>query len=257
MVGSFNLTKPAGFRQWNDLVTTRDPDFYQSLVGTFREYAQDKRVARPYQVTDLGEQKITLWPGIGHNTIREELERVKCKIPAADVVNGQTRTRIRIAIAGWFDAFGTDIAKQVRALWAQGCNIKIITTLAGHGTNRTLRSRKGRGPVPIRRVIIDRNQDRVPERYLHMKAVAIKGVFDGDTSADVLLTGSPNWSARANRSDEILFRFLDVPKLVAQYSAHVDRLFAQQFSRGKTTSKQLLGRYLEGDESLPGWFELD
>jgi phosphatidylserine/phosphatidylglycerophosphate/cardiolipin synthase-like enzyme len=257
MVGSFNLTKPAGFRQWNDMVTVKNKPFYKSLVKTFREYARDHRVARPYQVTDLGEQKITLWPAIGRNTIREELQRVKCMIPAADVVNGQTRTRIRIAIAGWFDSFGTNIAKQVRSLWARGCNIKIITTLTGRGANRTLRSHKGRGPVPIRRVIIDRNQDRVPERYLHMKAMAIKGVFDGDPKADVLITGSPNWSARAQRSDEILFRFLDVPKLVKQYSAHIDRLFAQRFSRGKTTSKHLLGRYLEGDETLPDWFELD
>ena len=37
MVGSFNLTKPAGFRQWNDMVTTRDKEFYDSLVGTFDE----------------------------------------------------------------------------------------------------------------------------------------------------------------------------------------------------------------------------
>ncbi len=257
MVGSFNLTKPAGFRQWNDLVTTRNEAFYKSLVGTFREYAEDRRVARPYQVTDLGQQKITLWPAIGRNTIREELELVKCKIPAADAVNGQRRTQVRIAIAGWFDAFGTTIAKQVRSLWARGCNVKIITTLAGRGANRTLRSRKGRGPVPIRRVIIDRNQDRVPERYLHMKAVAIRGVFDGDTTANVLITGSPNWSARAQRSDEILFRFLEVPKLVKQYSAQVDRLFAQRFSRGKTNSTHLLGRYLEDDETLPEWFELD
>jgi phosphatidylserine/phosphatidylglycerophosphate/cardiolipin synthase-like enzyme len=258
MVGSFNLTRPAGYRQWNDMVTTRDQEFYESLVGTFREYADDQPLARPYQVTDLGKQKITLWPSIGRNNIRDELKKVRCQIPPAQSVNGQRRTRIRIAIAGWFDSFGTDIARQVRSLWGRGCDVRIITTLSGRGVNRTLRSGKGRGPVPIRRVTIDRNQDRVPERYLHMKAIAINGVFDGDADADVLITGSPNWSARAQRSDEILFRFLDVPSLVRQYSAHVDRLFGAPYSHRRTASEPLLRRMAgDAETPLPDWFELD
>ncbi len=258
MVGSFNLTKPAGFRQWNDLVTTRNKAFYASLVDTFREYAQDRRVARPYQVTDLGQRKITLWPAIGRNTILEELQKVRCTIPNSEVRNGQRRTKIRIAIAGWFDSFGTNIARQVRALWGRGCDIKIITTLAGRGVNRTLRSPKGRGPVPIRRVIIDRNGDGIPERYLHMKAISIIGSFDGDDTADVLITGSPNWSARAQRSDEILFRFLDSSQLARQYAAHVDRLYAGGFSRRRTVSESLQARLAQdADPSLPAWFELD
>jgi hypothetical protein len=257
MVGSFNLTKAAGFRQWNDLVTARDKDFYKALVGTFREYAQDRRLARPFKVIDLGEQKITLWPSIGRNTVRDELERVRCKIPADDVRNGQQRTKIRIAIAGWFDAFGNDIAKQLRRLWGRGCDIKIITTLAGRDVNRVLRSGKGRGPVPIRQVAIDSNADRVPERYLHMKAMAITGYFDGDPKADVLITGSPNWSARAQRSDEIQVRFLDVPKLARQYSAHVDRLYSSPWSHRRTTAEPLLARMIAGDPELPSWFDLD
>jgi phosphatidylserine/phosphatidylglycerophosphate/cardiolipin synthase-like enzyme len=258
MVGSFNLTKPAGFRQWNDMVTVKNKPFYRSLVTTFREYAQDRRVAHPYQVTDLGERKITLWPAIGRNTIADELHKVHCQIPKDDVRHGQRRTKIRIAIAGWFDSFGTNIAKQVRSLWGRGCDIKIITTLAGHGANRTLRNRKGRGPVPIRRVTIDNNQDRVPERYLHMKAISIIGSFDGDPKADVLMTGSPNWSARAQRSDEILFRFLDVPKLARQYAAHVDRLYAGPYSHRRTVDEPLLARMAEGAEpTLPSWFDLD
>jgi phosphatidylserine/phosphatidylglycerophosphate/cardiolipin synthase-like enzyme len=258
MVGSFNLTKPAGFRQWNDMVTLRDPEFYDSLVDTFNEYADDRPLRRPYRVIDLGKQKITLWPSIGRNTILEELQRVRCQIPASAAVNGQRRTRIRIAIAGWFDAYGTDIARRLRVLWNSGCDVKIITTLAGRGVNRTLRSGGGRGPVPIRQVAIDNNGDRVPERYLHMKALAIKGFFDGDPAANVLVTGSPNWSARAQRSDEIVFRFLDVPGLVRQYSAHVDRLFRAPYSHRRTETQPLLRRMTdEGGAPLPEWFELD
>lgn len=257
MVGSFNLTRPAGFRQWNDLVTTRDRDFYRSVLGIFRELAADRRVPRLFREIDLGRQKVTVWPSIGRNTIRDELERVRCRIPVGDRVDGRRRTKVRIAIAGWFDAYGTDIAKQVRRLWGRGCDVRIITTLAGRGINRTLRSKKGRGPVPIRRVTIDNNLDGIPERYLHMKAIAISGVFDGDTTANVLITGSPNWSARAQRSDEMVFRFLEVPKMTRQYIAHVDRLYRGPFSHRRAETAPILAKVAGGDPSLPRWFELD
>ena len=78
-----------------------------------------------------------------------------------------------------------------------------------------------------------------------MKAISIIGSFDGDKKADVLITGSPNWSARAQRSDEILFRFLDAPKLARQYAAHVDRLYAGPYSHRRTTDEPLLARMVE------------
>jgi hypothetical protein len=75
----------------------------------------------------------------------------------------------------------------------------------------------------------------------------------------VLITGSPNWSARAQRSDEIVIRFLRVPSLVRKYQAHVDRLFAGPWSHRRTSSPELLRR-AGGDarsQALPDWFELD
>lgn len=260
MVGSFNLTRPAGYRQWNDLVTTSDKRFYDQLVTTFREYAQDRNLARPYRRTTIGSKTITLWPSFDRNTIRDELGQVRCNPPGGY----RGPTRVRIAIAGWFDEFGTSIARTVRRLWDSGCDVKIITTLAGRGVNRVLKSGRGRGPVPIRRLIIDNNGDRVPEKYLHMKAIAIRGGFGKDASADVLMTGSPNWSARANRSDEILFRFLSVPVYVKRYSDHVDRLFRGPMARREITDGVRPpadggGAYEIGPgrrPSVPSWYEL-
>lgn len=260
MVGSFNLTRPAGYRQWNDLVTTSDKRFYDQLVTTFREYAQDQNRARPYRRTTVGSKTITLWPSFKRNTIRDELSQVRCNPPGGYAA----RTKVRIAIAGWFDEFGTSIARTVRRLWDSGCDVKIITTLAGRGVNRVLKSGRGRGPVPIRRLIIDANGDRVPEKYLHMKAIAIRGGFGKDPSADVLITGSPNWSARASRSDEILFRFLSVPVYVKRYSDHVDRLFRGPMARREITDG--IRPPADGDgaydirpgrrPAIPRWYEL-
>ncbi len=157
----------------------------------------------------------------------------------------------------------------MRRLWDQGCDVRIITTLAGRGVNQTLKNGRGRGAVPIRRVTIDRNGDRVPERYLHMKAISIHGGFGDDPSADVLITGSPNWSSRAQRSDEIVFRFLEVPALARQYAAHVDRLFGGPYSHRRTVGGVLRpgaevdgGEAADGDRvgrrpATPAWYELD
>lgn len=266
MFGSFNLTTPAGNRQWNDMTTTRNFGVYKSLTQTFREYAKDKIIPQAYQVTKRGKYKITLWPSKGRNTIRAELKKVRCK-GATGGAGNNGRTVVRIAIAGWFDAFGNDIARRVRTLWDQGCDVKIITTLAGRGVNRTLRDPRGRGAVPIRKVTYDSNQDGVPERYLHMKNVAISGVFGKDRKANVVITGSPNWSSRAQRSDEILIRTMKSRKLTRQYIANTDRLFAGPWSHMRTAPSRKTATggtaakggvpNLRTGENVPEWFELN
>ncbi len=190
------------------------------------------------------------------------------------------RTKIRIAIAGWFDAFGNDIAKRVRYLWNQGCNVKIVTTLAGRGVNRVLKAKYGRGPVPINRIGIDNNEDGVPERYLHMKAMVVKGVFGTSRRARILYSGSPNWSARAARSDEVLVRWWAGNTIVNKYIKQIDSLYSGPSAFGRTSTSGrtsagtgldagldaafnvgndvLLDRYTDPTApALPGWFELD
>lgn len=255
MVGSFNLTRAAGNRQWNDVVTSHNRWLYRSLVATFREYSRDKRVAHPFEISRSGRHQVSLWPSYRRNTILAELRRVSCRVPAGD---GWRRTKVRIAIAGWFDAFGYDIARHVRRLWDRGCNLRVITTLAGRGVNRVLRNPRGRGPVPIKRLGVDHNQDGIPERYLHMKAVVVRGGFAGDRSANVVITGSPNWSTRASRSDEISLRLLNANRMVGQYLRHIDRLYAGPWSHRRVAQQPVLGRRTtDGAPSLPRWFELE
>jgi phosphatidylserine/phosphatidylglycerophosphate/cardiolipin synthase-like enzyme len=267
MFGSFNLTTPAGNRQWNDMVTTRNFGLYKSLDQTFNEYARDIVLDAPYKVTDLGKYKVTLFPAFNRNPILNELKKVACKGASGGAGNAKGRTVIRIAIAGWFDAYGNDIARQVRNLWDRGCDIRIITTLAGRGVNQALKNPAGRGPVPVRQVTYDPNEDGIPERYLHMKNIAISGVFAGDNAANVLITGSPNWSTRAQKSDEILFRITKASKMVRQYIANTERLFFSEWSHLRTAPSLELLRRGAGDsgevpnlrtgENVPDWFELD
>ena len=268
MFGSFNLTTPAGNRQWNDMVTTRNFGLYNALEQTFNEYANDVIVPAPYKVTDLGKYQVTLFPAFNRNPILEELKKVACVGTTDGAGNKKRRTIVRIAIAGWFDAYGNDIARQVRNLWERGCDVRIITTLAGRGVNRALKAPGGRGPVPIKEVTYDPNQDGIPERYLHMKNIAISGIFDGDKSANVLITGSPNWSTRGQKSDEILFRIKKANKMVRQYIANTNRLYFGPWAHDhvRPVPQEILERRADGSsgvpnlrtgENVPDWFELD
>jgi len=219
MFGSSNLTAAAGNRQWNDQVTTVNKGVYQYFVQTFDEYAADTDVATPHDEYDNGRYRVVLFPRPEDNPMAEALSKVGCHSAEKD------RTVVRIAVAGWFDEFGIRIAQQVRRLWDNGCDIRIVTTLAGRKINRLLKRRYGRGAVPIRQVTVDYDKDGVPERYMHMKSIAVDGKYDGDPRRQMLFTGSPNWSGEARASDEVWVEVRDAPELVKAYSRFTDQMF--------------------------------
>lgn len=219
MFGSSNLTAAAGNRQWNDQVTTVNKGVYRYLVQTFEEYAADQDVATPYDEYENSRYRVVLFPRPQDNPIAEALSKVGCHSAKKE------RTVIRIAVAGWFDEFGIKIAREVRRLWDRGCDVRIVTTLAGRRINRILKRRYGRGPVPIRQVTVDYDKDGVPERYMHMKSIAVDGKYDGDPRRRMLFTGSPNWSGDARASDEVWFEVRDAPSLVRAYSRFTDQMF--------------------------------
>ena len=218
MFGSTNLTKAAGNRQWNDQVTTANKGLYEFFVQTFKEYAADRTVSKGKDTYDNGRYRVVLFPVPETNPIAQALEKVKCHDPDKARVD-KNRTVVRIAIAGWFDEFGIRIAQQVRRLWDNGCDMRIVTTLAGRKINRILKRRYGRGRVPIRQVTIDNDGDLIPERYMHMKSIAVDGYYDGDPKAHTLFTGSPNWSGEARSSDEVWVEVRDAKELVRDYIA--------------------------------------
>ncbi len=96
------------------------------------------------------------------------------------------------------------LARKVRQLWNQGCDIKIGYTVVGLDVGRFLRSRSGRGPVPMKHLVQDFDGDGEFDNYFHLKAMSIVGNVGGDRSGYVVLNGSANWSGLARVSDENL-----------------------------------------------------
>jgi phosphatidylserine/phosphatidylglycerophosphate/cardiolipin synthase-like enzyme len=197
-----------------------------------------------------------VFPVDGENPQVNQLRRVKCHGATGAAGTRDGRTKIRVSVAGWFDSYGQAIANQLRRLWDRGCDVKVVTTLAGRGVNQTLKASSGRGPVPIRQLSRDLNGDGVPDRYLHQKSMAISGVFGGDTSAYAVFTGSPNWSSRAAGSDEIWVRVLGRAGITRAYLRHFAHLFAASTS-GRLTTPGELQRALARQPRVSTGFELD
>jgi PLD-like domain len=271
MFGSTNLTSAARNRQWNDQITSTNKPLYDFFVKTFEQYRKDKAQVKPGDGFKSKRYEVTLFPVFNQNPVADAFGKVRCN-GATGTGDTNGRTKIRIAVAGWFNGYGEDIARKVRALWDRGCDIRIVTTLLGRGVSRTLRNPGGRGPVPIHSLYQDRDDDGVPERYLHMKSVSIQGIYAGDTSAHVVLTGSPNWSARAARSDEVWVKVFGAPAIARRYASHIDHLRTIVLDQGEEEdptalraqlrqyqqARRLLARGgLLSGPVLPDWLELD
>lgn len=249
MFGSFNLTYAGAQNQWNDLTTVRDQRLYDYFAARFAESRRDKSLRSPYRLKTIGQRQVTMYPVGNRNPILSQLDKVRCNGATGGYGNRGGHTVIRLAVAAWFDIYGETIAKKVRQLWERGCDIRVVTTLAGRGIDRALKSRGGRGPVPIKRLTQDTNGDGVPNRYLHMKAMSINGVFGNDRSAAMVLTGSPNWTQAARKADEFGVRILGQRGTMVKYQTQINRLFSAGLAH--TYREVPAGRRAAGPELTP------
>src|SRR4029078_10660473 len=87
--------------------------------------------------------------------------------------------------------------KRLRALWNGGCNVRIIYSITSRPVLSILRSRSGRGPVPMKQSVIKNRRGEIV-KYNHSKWLAISGVYSGkSTGTYTVLPGSANWAGFA------------------------------------------------------------
>ena len=96
---------------------------------------------------------------------------------------------------------GVWIAKRLKRLWNAGCNVKIIYAVTSRPVLAILRSRAGRGPIPMRQSVI-RNAYGEIVKYNHNKWMTITGHWGSSTRRLRVFAGSSNWGNLAFTSDE-------------------------------------------------------
>lgn len=242
MVSSSNMTDAAALNQWGDVYTlVGNAATYNRFVTIFEEAARDRVARRPYQVfAGAGGHTFTILPAPAAGQTRKDpwlraLAPVSCT-GATNARNG--RTVIRVGQTAILDERGIVLARRIKRLWNQGCNIRILTAELGGQVQDVLRSTSGRGPVPIRQLVRDPDGDGVFDKYIHMKSMSVRGHYGANRRAQIAWAGTVNWTRLAMISDEVFVQ-INRPGIANSYENHVNNIWGQ--ARARTVSARTAG----------------
>ncbi|WP_027860656.1 phospholipase D-like domain-containing protein [Marmoricola sp. URHB0036] len=199
---SMNLTKMGYEGQWNQAEVTHDPAVYGDFNTIYAQTRVGVPVAAPHRLWDRGVYTDEFFPFHANpstDPVMRTLAPVRCT--GAQVGTPGGRTRIRIINYSIYGDRGVWIAKRLRQLWNQGCDIKMIYAVSSRPVVSILRNGSGRGPIPLRQSVIT-NSKREIVKYNHSKWFTIMGRYGNDTKAYVTMSGSANFSLFAFTGDE-------------------------------------------------------
>jgi phosphatidylserine/phosphatidylglycerophosphate/cardiolipin synthase-like enzyme len=243
MFGSANATDASAVYQWNDMFTLKErAGLWRSYEAIFNEMGRDKAVRTPFRRFGTKKYAAVIYPFSGRTAPKTdlmltELRRIKCSGAKNAGVDGHTS--IRIAQTGWTDERGMALAERVKTMWNRGCNIRVIYAMMGTKIYHYLRSPSGRGPVPLAHIVQDWNMDGIYDRYLHMKSMAVSGVYGSNPSAHFTWNGSSNWTSKSLRSDEELMKINGI-RVRRQYARWIDHLFLNPPPRPELDQQTLM-----------------
>jgi phosphatidylserine/phosphatidylglycerophosphate/cardiolipin synthase-like enzyme len=234
--GSANATELAATHQWNDVYTTRGREgIYREFATVFDQMYADRPREQGYRIRRFKQLDTLMLPWTGSYTngdpTMRDLNDIRCW-GATNTGNG--RTKVQIAMTSWHGDRGIRLAKKVRRLYDNGCNVKIIYAVMGNRILQIMRTGQ-RGRIPFRQVVEDFDGDGVYDRYLHTKVMTVRGRFRKDRNAWVTVNGSMNWSPVPLASDEAIMRIRS-KAVVQRYNRYVDYWFANTPTRAARVS---------------------
>ena len=226
--GSANLTTAAAANQWNEIYTYVGRDkLYAFAEDIFDEMWTDQPRKNAYRAFEGGRYSLYFSPYYGKDfngdPVQQAMDQIRC-FGAEKAGNANGRTIVRSAPDVIRGQRGNIAARRLKALWDQGCDVRVAYTVMGREAKRILTAGDGRGPVPIRHLVQDFDGDGDFDNYFHLKVLTINGRLGADRTAYVTFNGSANTSDAASRSDE------QTGKLVGRrntllYQRFIDRWF--------------------------------
>jgi phospholipase D-like protein len=215
MYGSWNPTWVANQRQWNHLDTRSDADTFQRYQAIFHEAKRDRPYGYAHWVSGGMEHMVFPRPSTKSSTdpLNLELSKISCVSPP-DSTGATHATVIRIGMYVFGGSRGTWMAKRVRTLWNQGCDVRIIYGFLSDRALSILYSKSGRGRIPMKQAM--KVENGKPYRYLHHKYVAVSGVYDGVPNSSVVWAGSTNFSNLGFSADDLTVR-TQIPAVTQAY----------------------------------------
>jgi len=265
MTGSTNLTYNAVDNQYNDLLVRNDvPKVYAAFSALFDQMRIDKPVYPPYYKQAIGEKyelQVLPYPDFGptHDPVMQMLNRVHCW-GARGGTGNNGRTVVRVSMHAWNDYRGTYLARKVRSLFAEGCDVRLMYGMASASVRDEFAKKTRRGYVPVHVNGYDTEEvgglDGKIDLYSHQKILTVSGNYWGDSSTSFVFTGSSNWNAGGAKGDEIIFR-ASSPTLVNRYLRNFNFIWEERSHLAKyipyaTSSRITFFRTTEETEPSPG-----
>ena len=254
MQTSMNLTRMGFEGQWNHATTTWRYKVYRAFSRMFAESRRDRVSSNQYRRFMSGSVHSIFFPRPGttarYDPIMRALRYVHCKNTLAGG-DGNHRTRIRVIQYAMYNNRGVWIAKRLKRLWNAGCNVKMIYAVTSRPVLRILRSRAGRGPIPMRQSVI-RNAYGQIVKYNHSKWMTITGHWGSSRRAYAVIAGSSNWGNLAFSSDEQIQQLRSRAHTRA-FLAAFTKTWKQRTSRRPGSSRvHSFGRILPGATDTAG-----
>jgi len=209
MYGSWNPTWVANQRQWNHLETVWDAETYGKYMAIFRQAKRDRPA--PYAHWFSGNMEHMVFPKEHTRATTDPVWQELGKIRCTGVTGGagwKGRSLIRIGMYAWYSRRGDWMARRVRHLWEEGCNVSIIYGIMSDRARQILYSPSGRGRIPMKQAMVP-DANGFPYRYLHDKFVALSGVYGDRTDAAVVWSGSTNFSNLGFSADDMTVRSIN------------------------------------------------
>ncbi|TNM50247.1 hypothetical protein FHP29_00515 [Nocardioides albidus] len=245
MQGSANFTGAAAVQQFNDWTTTTENQaLYDGWMTMWNQAKRDKNT-KPLRFTVGSITSIFAPHKKKSDPALKVLDDVRCA-GAANVPGG--RTKVRIANAVWGDQRGVRIAKRVRTLAREGCDVRIVFMMMPLKIRNILRGLPAKQMVYITGATANKFKDR----YVHLKGLSVQGSVGGRPDGNLVLSSSENWTRLGWHSDEQNVIFRDDAALAAKYADWVDLIYRQapRSLNNYVNSADPKGRVVPGTEFL-------
>jgi len=240
MQTSMNLTEFAFRGQWNQATVWKSKPIFAHYRAIHKQSMRNKSMgSKAYVRKHFGTIYNIFFPGgtPARDPVMRALNQVSCKGATSGGVNG--RTRVRVIQYAIHDTRGNRIAKKLRGLWNNGCNVRIIYSISSRPVLKILRSRASRGPIPMKQSVIKNGRGEIV-KYNHSKWLAISGRYGTARGKWTVHAGSANWSDFAFRSDEQMQQWFGYSR-TKRYMDNFSKTWGQSTSKTPSVGRMSTG----------------
>ncbi len=200
IVSSSNLNVGGALKGWNDSYTMKGvPRTYAMYEEVHDEMGRDRPIAQSYRTVREGPYVSRVFPMENGNRSTDpalaDLQKVRCS-------SAFGRTKVFISMFYWQGVRGNYMADRVLKMARHGCRVSIIMGAPSRDIAKRLRTSARAGHIRLwdSRVWTKRRVLRV---RTHHKYTLVRGTYNGDNSAHLVMTGSANWGhGSLDKSDD-------------------------------------------------------